>query len=201
MVQHPSVLTLGKNADASFIKSSPAELSQQGVAVVPIDRGGEVTAHSPGQLVVYPILPLREFRLTPKKFVTLLEELVIQVLRSYGVTGARDEINPGVWVGRDKICAIGVRIQERVSLHGFAFNICNDLNLFENIVPCGIADRGVTSLSRVLGRRISCDEVMPYVVDFFKNNLDKGGVKASIIPSSTGEGWQLQALNGLDMEF
>lgn len=201
MVQHPSVLTLGKNADASFIKSSQAALRQQQVTVISIDRGGEVTAHNPGQLVVYPILPLREFRLTPKKFVALLEELVIQVLRSYGVKGGRDEINPGVWVGRDKICAIGVRIQARVSLHGFAFNISNDLNLFNNIVPCGIVDRGVTSLSHLLGRMISCGEVVPYVVDFFKNNLDKELVKASIIPSSDGERWQLQAPNGLDMEF
>lgn len=151
-VEHPPVLTLGLNADAGFIVWSSEQLQKEGVQVVRTDRGGEVTAHMPGQLVVYPILHLTQLNLGPKKYVQLLEDVVLQTLKAFSIEGRRDEKFPGVWVGSNKICAVGIRIKDRVSMHGIALNICNDLSLFERIVPCGISSaRGVTSMARHLG--------------------------------------------------
>lgn len=191
LVQHPSVITLGRNADRQYILEPEVQLASEGITVVPIDRGGEVTAHNPGQLVVYPILPLREFRLSPKKLVDLLEEIVILTLRRFDIEGVRSDVNPGVWVDQDKICALGIRIKERVSLHGFALNIHNDLNLFRKIVPCGIQDHGVTSMTKVLGYPVSWEDVVSSVVDLFKMKLDSSGGKASIMPTAD-QGWLIR---------
>lgn len=144
-VEHPPVLTLGKHADTRFI------LAPKGVDVVPVDRGGEVTAHEPGQVVVYPILSLEYFRLTPKRYICLLEDAVTQTLSAFGLTAARDPEHPGVWIGREKVAAVGVRIKNKVTLHGLALNVSNDLELFSKIVPCGIMGRGVTTMNRLLG--------------------------------------------------
>lgn len=158
VVEHPSVLTLGKNADPGFLLFATSALEAEGVAVVRTDRGGEVTAHEPGQLVAYPILRLADFGLTPRRYVTLLEEAVIRTLSRFGVEAATDPEHPGVWLGRQKICAIGVRIKQRATLHGLALNVKNSLEMFQKIVPCGIAGRGVTSLARVLGRDVEVSE-------------------------------------------
>jgi lipoyl(octanoyl) transferase len=158
-LQHPSVLTLGKIADRNNVLIGAEALKAKGIALDHTDRGGEVTAHNPGQLVVYPILSQALFGMSPKKFVFLMEEAVIQLLGSYGLIGKRDRDHPGVWLLRDKVCAVGVRIKERVSMHGLALNVSNDLTLFDCIIPCGIQGRGVVSLSTILGRTIPIDEV------------------------------------------
>jgi lipoate-protein ligase B len=151
LLEHPSVLTLGKNADLAYVLSDPEELRKRGVAFERSDRGGEVTAHMPGQLVIYPILPLQRLRLAPKLYVEKLLTTVILTLRDFGIEASRDDEQPGVWIGTNKICAVGVRVRERVSLHGLALNIQNSLCLFESIVPCGIQGRGVCSMETVLG--------------------------------------------------
>ncbi len=163
-VEHPPVLTFGRHADKKFLLFGEKQLRAEGVDLVDSDRGGEVTAHVPGQLVVYPILGIEAFRLTPRRYVCLLEQAAIDVLAGYHVEAARDPEHPGVWVGNDKVCAIGVRIQQRVSLHGLALNVSNDFDLFRRIVPCGIAGRGVTSLSRAVGRAVTVAEVLPKVL-------------------------------------
>ena len=163
-VEHPPVLTFGRHADKKFLLFGEKQLRAEGVDLVDTDRGGEVTAHVPGQLVVYPILGIEAFRLTPRRYVQILEQTAILVLADYGVTAARDPEHPGVWVGSDKICAIGVRIQQRVSLHGMALNVSNAFELFRRIVPCGIAGRGVTSLSKVIEKSVAVPDVLPKVL-------------------------------------
>jgi lipoyl(octanoyl) transferase len=151
LLEHPPVLTLGKNADLSFVLRDPEELRDLGVAFERSDRGGEVTAHMPGQLVIYPILPLQRLRLPPKLYVEKLLATVIMTLLDFGIEAYSDNEQPGVWIGTNKLCAVGVRIKERVSLHGLALNIHNSLSLFQSIIPCGLQGRGVCSMQTVLG--------------------------------------------------
>jgi lipoate-protein ligase B len=158
-VEHPPVITFGNQTDPNFLLSSKLELSALGVEVEESDRGGQVTAHEPGQLVIYPIVALSRLKLSPKSYVYILEQAVIETLAQWGVYAQRDPVNPGVWVGSQKICAIGIRISRRVSLHGLALNISNSLSLFNHIVPCGIKGRGITSLSLQMGRSVSLMDV------------------------------------------
>lgn len=158
-LQHINVLTLGKHAKEDFLLKGRDQLSRDGIDVIETDRGGEVTAHNPGQLVVYPILHQSIFNLSPRTYVYLLEQGVIDMLKTYGLNAVRDEHHPGVWLGQEKICALGVRIRQRVSMHGLALNICNDLELFNKIIPCGISERGVTSLEKSLRHEVSFAEV------------------------------------------
>ncbi len=157
--QHTPVLTLGKNAEDRYITATTPALKAAGIEVVPTERGGQVTAHEPGQLVIYPILPLTRYCLSPKRYVCLLEETIIRLLADYGIKAQRDKEHPGVWVGSEKVCALGIRIKDRVSMHGLALNVNNDLSTFRVIVPCGIQDRGVTSLKKLLGRDLDLSEV------------------------------------------
>jgi len=154
-LEHMPTLTLGKNSDLSWLKSTLADLTDSGVQLEQADRGGEITAHEPGQIVIYPILALTRLKLTPRSYVHYLEEAVIQTLAEFGIRAHRDPSYPGVWVEKEKICALGVRISERISMHGLALNVSNTLNLFRVIVPCGIKGRGVTSLCLQLGQDVS----------------------------------------------
>jgi lipoate-protein ligase B len=172
MLQHQPVLTLGKNADAGLLLAQPESLEAAGIEVVATDRGGEVTAHEPGQLVVYPVLPLHQLRLPPKRYVDRLLDTVIFTLQHFGIAGASDPDYPGVWIGRDKICAIGIRVKERVSLHGIALNVVNDLKLFHLIVPCGIRERGVTSMENLLGSRPDLSDVTRIWLQRFSEVMD-----------------------------
>ena len=171
LVEHPPVITLGarNRIAASHIVASEAELARQQVAVVQTGRGGDVTYHGPGQLVGYPILDLRPDRCDVHQYVRDLEEALIRALRSFGIAGVRVAGLSGVWVGNagheEKIAAIGVRISRWITSHGFALNVSTNLEHFRLIVPCGIADRGVTSIERVLGRLVPMEDVEAAVVD------------------------------------
>lgn len=154
LVEHPPVITLGNKARPDHIRATPEVLAARGVAVVQSDRGGEVTYHAPGQLVAYPIFKLSQHGSDVGRYVRGLEESVIRVLASYGITGERVAGLTGVWVrgGVAKICAIGVKLSASgVTTHGLALNVDPDLSGFDLIVPCGITDRGVTSLAAELG--------------------------------------------------
>lgn len=145
-VEHEPVLTMGKNSDASNLLFPRAFYERQGVEIFDTERGGQVTAHMPGQLVIYPIINMTDLKLSVRDYVNILEESVIQTLKKYGIESHRDEEHPGVWVGHEKICALGVRVKSRVSMHGLALNVNNDLSLFGKIIPCGIKFRGVTNI-------------------------------------------------------
>lgn len=149
-LEHPDTLTLGKHASRDNLLLDIKQLESQGIALCQTDRGGEVTAHNPGQLVVYPILPIARLGLSPRKYVDILCSSVIEALGQFGIDAHQDQEFPGVWVGKQKICAVGVRISSRVSMHGIALNVNNSLSLFKAIIPCGISNRGVTNMQSLL---------------------------------------------------
>ena len=161
LLQHPPVITLGVKArnDRSHVLASTADLEEEGVEIFETGRGGDVTYHGPGQLVGYPILDLRPDRCDVHKYVRDLEEALIQAAAAFGVATGRIQGLTGVWAGTNKLAAIGVRISRWITSHGFAFNVGTNLNHFDLIVPCGIADKGVTSLEILTGRRVPMDEV------------------------------------------
>lgn len=151
LLEHPPVITLGRRSRESHVLLPRERLAALGVAVVDCDRGGDVTFHGPGQLVAYPILSLTREGLTAKGHVSRLEEVMIRVSASYGVSAGRVPGRTGAWVGPEKIGAVGVRLDRWITRHGFAYNVAVNLDYFQLIIPCGIADRGVTSLAKVLG--------------------------------------------------
>jgi lipoyl(octanoyl) transferase len=160
LLQHPPVITLGvRRSSRSHITATDSLLASRGVEIHETGRGGDVTYHGPGQIVGYPILDLRPDRCDVHRYVRDLEEVMIRVCTDYGVTAGRLAGLSGAWVGSEKIGAIGVRISRWITSHGFAFNVNTNLDDFQMIVPCGIADRGVTSLQRLLGRPLSIEEV------------------------------------------
>ncbi len=156
-VEHPPVITLGRNAKNANVLLSREALAQRGVDLVEIERGGDVTYHAPGQLVVYPIRRLARFReIVP--LVRALESAVIGACARFGVAGERCAEHAGVWVGDSQLCAIGLAVRRMTSMHGIALNVSNDLSYDSLINPCGLTDRGLTSLSRETGRAVSIDE-------------------------------------------
>jgi len=163
--EHPHVYTLGKSGNESHLLLSEALLKQKGATFYKINRGGDITYHGPGQIVGYPILDLDYFFTDIHKYLRFLEEMVILTLAEYGVEAGRYEGYTGVWLDADipkkarKICAMGVRCSRWVTMHGFAFNINTNLDYFNNIVPCGITDKQVTSLQKELNREIDVNEV------------------------------------------
>lgn len=175
LLEHPHVITLGvKLAEArSHVVAAPETLAAQGVEVVEAGRGGDVTYHGPGQLVAYPILDLRPDRQDVHRYVRDLEEAMIRLCAVYGVAADRVKGYSGAWVGDRKIGAIGVRISRWITSHGLAFNVNTDLGLFDLIVPCGIADKGVTSLSRELGRTVPLDEAGDALAATFGRVFDR----------------------------
>jgi lipoyl(octanoyl) transferase len=172
LLQHPHVLTIGVKKDGrSHILASPDRLSSLGVEVFETGRGGDVTYHGPGQLVGYPILNLDPDRRDVHQYVRDLEEVMIRVCADYGIDAGRVQGFSGAWIksegGDEKIGAIGVRISRWITSHGFAFNVATDIEFFNLIVPCGIADRGVTSLAAKLGRAPAMIEVENRFVEQF----------------------------------
>jgi lipoyl(octanoyl) transferase len=159
LLEHPHVFTLGRGADSSNILADPLQLQANSVEVHETGRGGDVTYHGPGQVVGYPIINLKPDRCDVHRYVRDLEEVLIRTIAEFGVTGTRIAGLTGVWVRNEKIAAIGVRIARWITSHGFALNVNTDLSYFKMIVPCGITDKGVTSLSRILGRQIPLRDV------------------------------------------
>ncbi len=159
LLEHPHVFTLGRGADSAHILAGNEQLQSRSIEVHETGRGGDVTYHGPGQLVGYPIINLKPDRCDVHRYVRDLEEVLIRTIADFGVTGTRITGLTGVWVGNEKIAAIGVRIARWITSHGFALNVATDLNYFQMIVPCGISDKGVTSLSKLVGRSIDIQNV------------------------------------------
>ncbi len=165
LCQHPKVYTLGKSGSEAHLLLDDVGLAAQEISFYKINRGGDITHHGPGQLVGYPILDLEQWYRDVHRYVRNIEEVIIRTLADYGITGMRIPDYTGVWIDQgthtSKICAIGVHLSRWVSMHGFAFNVNNDLNLFDNIIPCGIQDdnKAITSLAQELDRSMDLDEV------------------------------------------
>lgn len=163
--EHPHVYTLGKSGSEDNLLINEAQRAEEGIDYYKINRGGDITYHGPGQIVAYPILDLEQFFTDIHKYLRFLEEAVILTLKDYGIESGRVEEYTGVWIdGNDplkarKICAMGVKSSRWVTMHGLAFNVNTNLELFENIVPCGIDDKQVTSMEMELGQKVDIDEV------------------------------------------
>ena len=169
LVEHPHVLTLGVRGDGgrSHILATDDVLASRGVDVYEAGRGGDITYHGPGQIVGYPIIDLKPDRCDVHRYVRDLEEVLIRVAADYGLSAERVRGLTGVWVRGEKVAAIGVRIARWITSHGFALNVTTDLDYFNLIVPCGFADRGVTSLSRLLDRPVERAEVEDRLIQRF----------------------------------
>lgn len=189
LLEHSHVVTIGvRKGGAANIVATPARLAELGVDVFETGRGGDVTYHGPGQLVAYPILDLRPDRQDVHRYVRDLEEVMIRVCAEFGVAAARIPKLTGTWVGADKIGAIGVRISRWITSHGVAFNVNTDLDYFKLIVPCGISDRGVTSLSRVTGLAHQLEDVEDAFVRHFMDVFERApdSPDLSDVPDPTG---------------
>ena len=169
LLEHPHVITLGVRGGRTHVVASAETLAARGVEIHETGRGGDVTYHGPGQLVGYPILDLNPERRDVHRYVRDLEEVLIRTAADFGIDAGRVPGLTGIWVGNDKLAAIGVRIARWVTSHGFALNVSTDLDYFGLIVPCGIADRGVTSVSRLLARPVGLDTVEDRIASHFSN--------------------------------
>lgn len=158
LTEHEPVLTLGRHADARHLRVPESSLAARGIALVPVERGGDITYHGPGQLVAYPILDLTSYGRDIRRYIHALEQSAIDLLATYGVTGDRQTGTPGVWVGAEKIASVGVFISRWVTLHGLAINIDPDLAPFDLIEPCGLVGMRMISLARQLGRPVALAE-------------------------------------------
>lgn len=179
-VEHPHVYTLGKSGDENNLLISNEFLKSINATYYKINRGGDITYHGPGQLVVYPILDLENFFTDIHKYLRLLEEVVIKIMADYNLTAGRSTGETGVWLAADtkkarKICAIGVHCSRWVTKHGLAFNVNADMSYFQHIVPCGITDKAVTSLDKELGKKVDMKEIKQkfkkYFVEVFECEL------------------------------
>lgn len=172
--EHPHVYTLGKSGNESNLLIAPSELHTIGATYYPINRGGDITYHGPGQLVVYPVIDLENFFTDIHQYMRLLEEAVILTLAEYNIPAGRIQGLTGVWIDWEnkerarKICALGVKTSRWVAMHGLAFNVNTDLSYFRHIVPCGIKDKDVTSLQRELGRTVTMPDVQLIVKEKLK---------------------------------
>jgi len=172
LLEHPPVLTMGRSAKAQHVVAAPELLEAREIQVHEVGRGGDVTYHGPGQLVAYPIIDLKPDRKDVRKYVASLEETMIRTCAGFGLAAGRVEGLNGAWIGDRKVGAVGVRISRWVTMHGLALNVNSDLREFEMIVPCGIQDKGVTSLSAELGRTVHVTEVFEPLARHFAELYD-----------------------------
>jgi lipoyl(octanoyl) transferase len=181
LLEHPPVITLGVRTrnDRSHVLETPESLAARGVALFETGRGGDVTYHGPGQLVGYPILDLKPDRCDVHRYVRDLEEILIRSVATFGIEAGRVAGLTGIWVGSEKLAAIGVRISRWVTSHGFALNVNTNLDHFRLIVPCGIVDKGVTSMERLLGRQVPMVEVEDEVARQFALVFDRVSVSSA----------------------
>jgi lipoyl(octanoyl) transferase len=167
LLEHPNTYTLGKTAHKENLIGSKEYLKQNQIDVYDIDRGGDITYHGPGQIVGYPIIDLNNWYKDTHKYLRALEEVIIKTCREYGLNCERNPKHTGVWIGDRKIAAIGIKVSRWVTMHGFAFNVNTDLNLFSGIIPCGIQDKSVTSLNKELEKQIEISEVKQKILKNF----------------------------------
>lgn len=178
LLEHPNTYTLGKTADRSHLVGSEKYLKENNISIYDIDRGGDITYHGPGQVVGYPIINLNDWYPDTHKYLRALEEVIIRVCFEFGLVGRRDTRYTGVWIDDRKIAAIGIKVSRWVTMHGFAFNLNTDLSLFNGIIPCGIADKSVTSLNREINKPVEIDYVKSLILKHFKGVFEYNSVES-----------------------
>jgi lipoyl(octanoyl) transferase len=172
ILEHPHSYTFGRAGNADNLRLTPEQLEERDARVYWVDRGGDITYHGPGQLVGYPIVDLHKWNEGPRWFVRALEDALIEAIGTFGIRAEVSEGRPGVWVGNEKLAAIGLHISQGVTTHGFALNVDTDLSYFDHIVSCGLEDAGVNSISRLVGRHVTVDEATQPIIDSLTKYLD-----------------------------
>jgi len=172
MLEHPHSYTFGRAGKAENLRLTPQQIEERDAKVYWVDRGGDITYHGPGQLVGYPIVNLYKWNEGPRWFVRALESALIEAIGTFGIQAEVSEGRPGVWVGNEKLAAIGLHISHGVTTHGFALNVDTDLSYFDHIVSCGLEDAGVSSIARMAGRPVSVSEASDAVVAALAKHLD-----------------------------
>lgn len=181
-VEHPHVYTLGKSGNSAHLLKDLSELSNIDAEYIEIDRGGDITYHGPGQIVGYPILDLDQHFTDIHKYLRYLEEVIIRTCEEFGIQAGRIEGLTGVWVGQKKICAMGIRCSRWVTMHGFALNVNTDLSYFQHIVPCGIEDKEVTTISKCVGQPIEENQVKKIIAKHFADVFDVNVTEHNSVP-------------------
>jgi lipoate-protein ligase B len=174
MLEHLPVITLGARESENRLLKDEKKLIEQGIDVVSVRRGGGTTAHNPGQVIIYPILDIRSIGLGVTEYIRKLESIGIELLAQLGIESDRKKGFPGLWIGEKKIGSIGVKIKKGVSFHGMAINICNDLSIFQNIVPCGLKGVIITNVLKETGKKVSTSEVKEKLAELCKKSFSKG---------------------------
>ncbi len=173
LLEHPHTYTLGTKGKREHLLAPVEQLAREGIEVLDVDRGGDITYHGPGQLVGYPILRLKDYGIGVVHYIRCLEEVLIRVAAGYGLAAGRQQGYTGVWVGDAKLAAIGTKVDKHgITRHGFALNVSTDLEYFTRIVPCGIRDKGVCSLESLLGRRVAMADVIERMIRVFEEVFD-----------------------------
>jgi len=167
LLEHPHVITLGRRGNRSHLIVSPEVLEAMKISIFHVERGGDITYHGPGQMVVYPILDLKDYGYRLIRYIDQLEEIILRVLKDFGIEGRRDPSNRGVWVNGEKIASIGVAIKRWVSIHGFSLNYETDLKYFDLINPCGLVGKKMTTMEKILGVKISKGALMERILFHF----------------------------------
>ena len=173
LLEHAPVVTLGRNSNTTHVLLSQEALKKRGVSYCETGRGGDVTYHGPGQLVGYPIVALQEHERDVRAYVSRLEDVLIRTVSDFGIVATREEGLRGIWVGKNKLAAVGVRLSRWGTMHGLALNITTDVHAFDVIVPCGIRDRGVTSMALLLGNAPAWEDVEARVVFHFERVFER----------------------------
>ena len=179
-LEHPHVITLGRRGNRSHLIASPEVLEEMKIPIFHVERGGDVTYHGPGQLVVYPIFNLKEYGYRLIRYVDQLEEVILCVLKDFGMDGRKDSLNRGVWVNGEKIASIGVTIKRWVSFHGFSLNYETDLKYFDLIHPCGLVGKKMTSMTEILGEKITRKSLTERICFYFKEVFQKDWEEKSL---------------------
>ncbi len=167
-LEHPHVITLGRRGNRSYLIASQEILDAMAIHIYHVERGGDVTYHGPGQLVVYPILDLKGYGYRIIRYVDQLEEVILRTLKDFGVKGKKDSLNRGIWVNGEKIASLGVTIKRWVSFHGLALNYETDLSYFDLIHPCGLVGKKMTSMEKILGEKIPRERLIERIRFHFK---------------------------------
>jgi lipoate-protein ligase B len=166
-LEHPHVITLGRRGSRSYLIASQEVLDAMAIPVYHVERGGDVTYHGPGQLVVYPVLDLKGYGYRLIRYVDQLEEVILRTLKDFGIEGKKDSLNRGVWVSGEKIASLGVTIRRWVSFHGLALNYKTDLSYFDLIHPCGLVGKKMTSMEKILGEKVPREDVVARIIFHF----------------------------------
>jgi len=172
VLEHPHSYTFGRAGNADNLRLTPEQLEERDAKVYWVDRGGDITYHGPGQLVGYPIVDLHNWSEGPRWFVRALESALIEAIGTFGIQAEVSEGRPGVWVGNEKLAAIGLHISQGVTTHGFALNVDTDLSYFDHIVSCGLHDADVSSIARMTGRPVGVGEAADAVIAALTKHLD-----------------------------